>query len=115
MTESDLSTADALCASIEKYWEENRHCYTYIDDEEAPECLREFIAHKSLSAIDQWQSRLDWHLLAEYKGIPVRVNVVSRMGDVGITRDLAQENGYSERVLVDDLTNFKRELNNVET
>lgn len=39
-------------------------------------------------------------------GTRVKIVMVSRFGDVGITDDLAAENGYAARVLLADLCNF---------
>jgi hypothetical protein len=48
-------------------------------------------------------------LFADYKGKRVRVVMASRFGDVGITEDLEAEHGYSERVAVEELSNFSSE------
>lgn len=48
-------------------------------------------------------------LFADYKGKRVRVVMASRFGDVGITEDLEAERGYSDRVAVEDLSNFSEE------
>lgn len=46
-------------------------------------------------------------LYADYKGGQrVRVTMASRMGDLGINRNLMADHGYDERVAVSDLTNF---------
>lgn len=45
-------------------------------------------------------------LYADYKGKRVRINVASRLGDLGITNDLSRTTGYEERVFVNELTNF---------
>jgi hypothetical protein len=45
-------------------------------------------------------------LLADYKGTRVRVVMASRLGDVGITKILKDENGYTDRVFVQELSNF---------
>jgi hypothetical protein len=39
-------------------------------------------------------------------GTRVKIVMVSRLGDVGITEDLAADNGYGARVMLDDLCNF---------
>lgn len=39
-------------------------------------------------------------------GHPIKIVMVSRFGDVGITEDLDSENGYGLRVRLDDLCNF---------
>lgn len=43
-------------------------------------------------------------------GQRVKIVMVSRFGDVGITEDLNAENGYGMRVMLDDLCNFSNEL-----
>lgn len=39
-------------------------------------------------------------------GSRVKIVMVSRLGDVGITEDLTAENGYGARVMLDDLRDF---------
>ena len=39
-------------------------------------------------------------------GTRVRIVMVSRLGDVGVTERLGDENGYGCRLLIDDLCNF---------
>lgn len=39
-------------------------------------------------------------------GQRVKIVMVSRFGDVGITEDLEAENGYGSRVMLDDLCGF---------
>lgn len=43
---------------------------------------------------------------ADHEGKRVRVVMVSRLGDVGITSDLAAEGDYQKRVFIDDLTSL---------
>lgn len=43
-------------------------------------------------------------------GTRVKIVMVSRFGDVGITDDLTAENGYGARVPLDFLCNFKTEV-----
>ena len=45
-------------------------------------------------------------LFADHDGQPVRLVMASRLRDVGITRDLAANHGYSKRVDVASLSNF---------
>lgn len=42
-------------------------------------------------------------------GTRVKIVMVSRFGDVGITDDLTAENGYDARVMLDDLCDFGNE------
>lgn len=39
-------------------------------------------------------------------GQPVKIVMVSRFGDVGVTEDLSAENGYGARLRLDDLYDF---------
>ena len=43
-------------------------------------------------------------------GQRVKIVMVSRFGDVGITEDLNADNGYGARVMLDDLCNFSNEI-----
>ncbi|MDD2819144.1 MAG: hypothetical protein PHN51_10195 [Candidatus Nanopelagicales bacterium] len=45
-------------------------------------------------------------LYGKYSGKPVRVNVASRLGDIGVTFDLKRETGYDVRVMVSDITDW---------
>lgn len=40
----------------------------------------------------------------------VKIVMVSRLGDVGVTEDLTAENGYGARLLLDDLYDFQEQL-----
>lgn len=40
-------------------------------------------------------------------GTTVKIVMVSRLGDVGITTDLESDRGYSARIFLDDLTNLR--------
>lgn len=94
-----------------------KHCDDYIDDETQPLCLRRFLRFA------RWPAT--YHIRAKRLNLPragtptlyadmrvwlfwkVRVRVVfaSRMGDVGITRDL-KEQQYRKRVALSSLSNF---------
>lgn len=90
-----------------------RHCDDYISDEKAPLCLRKFLRYCRWPAIYQIRAMgLGINkppLFANYLGERVRVVMASRMGDVGITRDLTVECGYSDRVPVEFLSDFSNE------
>lgn len=45
-------------------------------------------------------------LYGKYEGKPVRVNVASRMGDIGVTHNLQRDTGYDVRVMVSDITDW---------
>lgn len=51
---------------------------------------------------DQGEPQFDYRTLAA--GTTVKVVMVSRFGDVGITDNLSAEHGYGARVWLDDLT-----------
>ena len=73
-------------------------------------CLRWFLYVNRVPAIDKYlmlERVANPKLFSDYKGKRVRVVMASRFGDVDITEKLDTENGYSERVAVSDLTNFK--------
>jgi hypothetical protein len=96
-----------------------RHCDDYIRDKTQPMALRRFLLYKRIPAVWQIQ-RWRWPvpaLFATYvesngpggrkgKRKRVRVAMASRFGDVGITRRLDAAFGYTERVPVEELTEF---------
>lgn len=52
------------------------------------------------------------HLLfAKHNGVWHRVNVASRMGDIGICSDLTTENGYKIRVDISEITEWSNRPN----
>jgi hypothetical protein len=86
-----------------------RHCDEYIGDPDEPNCLRWWLLLNRLSATDQLLARdmVMWpKLFATHKGKRVRVVMASRFGDVGITEVLTAEHGYSNRVTIDELSDF---------
>lgn len=89
---------------------EPKHCDDYINDFSAPKVLRWFLFINRLPAIENMLCRemgvKDPKLFATYQGKRVRVVMASRFGDVGITRDLLRDYGYSDRVAVEELTEF---------
>lgn len=105
-----------------------KHCDDYIDDETQPIPLRRYLSWARLSAslkyppkkqedIDLWISKEDqqyiWKgpepkLFAKYNGKDCQVVMASRFGDVGIHFNTGGH-GYSERVAVEDLTDFASE------
>jgi hypothetical protein len=90
------------------------HCDAYINSPNHPLCLRWFLVFKRAPAVDQTIMRevgiKEPVLFAKHNGKDVRVTMASRLGDVGITRDLDREYGYDLRVEVADLTDFRGEL-----
>lgn len=85
---------------------ELKHCDDYIDDPEAPECLRKFLDHARSPGHGSLRDDPRPKLFADYNGKRVRVLMASRFGDVGITSALEAEYGYDRRVEVSALSNF---------
>ena len=92
-----------------------RHCDTYIEDPKAPACLRAYLRRARSPAHGNTSSEPFPKLFATYRGKEwlgiapgdrVRVVMASRMGDVGITKDLAADHGYSARCNVEQLGDF---------
>jgi hypothetical protein len=89
-----------------------KHCDDYIDDAAAPACLRAFLARARQPAHGHLSDTPFPKLFATYNGPNwndvatgdrVRVVMASRMGDVGVTKKLDSEHGYSVRCAVGDL------------
>lgn len=84
-------------------------CDEYLDDPFQPECLLWWLAVQRLPAY-LWAAAHNMggvpKLFADHKGKRVRLTMASRLGDVGITRDLKKEVGYENRVLIKELSNF---------
>ena len=97
-------------------WLDGRpHCDDYIDDETQPEALRKWLDYKRATAVFQYEhpeqeTTLYASTTAAVINLPVgtrvRLTMASRMGDVGISRDLTKQNGYEVRVTLDTLENF---------
>lgn len=85
---------------------ELKHCDDYIDDPEAPECLRKFLDHARSPGHGCMRDDPHPSLFADFCGARVRVVMASRFGDVGITSNLKSEHGYARRVEVSALSNF---------
>lgn len=83
-----------------------RHCDDYIDDPDASEPLRKFLAFARAPAHGQLLPKPHPKLFADFEGKRVRVTMASRLGNVGITADLDREFGYDCRVGVAALSNF---------
>ena len=85
------------------------HCDDCITDPSFPLCLRYFLLVERLPAVDGAIIH-EVHgipkCFATYKGKRVRLVMASRMGDVGITRDLESERGYDNRVSLEELSDF---------
>lgn len=83
-----------------------KHCDDYIDDPTQPAVLRAFLDRARMPAHGMLVKEPFPKLFADYKGQRVRVTMASRLGDVGIRFEFDKEDGYAERVLVSQLTNF---------
>ncbi|KKM97716.1 hypothetical protein LCGC14_1165340 [marine sediment metagenome] len=85
------------------------HCNNLIHKHTLPICLRYYLLVNRLLAVDKYvivEAMGEPKCFADWKGKRVRLVMVSRLGDVGITYKLEQKNGYSHRVSVDELSNF---------
>jgi hypothetical protein len=92
-----------------------KHCDDYIEDPTAPAPLRKFLEHARSPGHGHSRPKPHPTLFATYngddwlgirKGDRVRVVMASRMGDVGITKDLEASHGYQVRCNVDVLADF---------
>jgi hypothetical protein len=92
----------------------NVHCDDLIDDPEAPEALREFLAFHRQPAISKRGdgpplfATLKHHAETGRKGDRVRCVMASRLGDIGITTKLTDIRVYEARVDLDWLEDFSR-------
>lgn len=105
---------------------ETKHCDDCIDDPAQPECLRRWLEYNRLPAAakypsknEEWNRGMEEHLgcpmwrdpvpvlFADHEGQRVRLVMANRFGDVGITPDLQALHGYSKRVQVETLSNFR--------
>lgn len=85
---------------------EPKHCDDYIEDPASPEPLRKFLERARSPAHGHLSKDPFPVLFATYQGERYRVVMASRMGDVGLSKNFDQPNGYALRVAVEDLTNF---------
>lgn len=85
---------------------EPTHCDDYIDDPRAPEALRKYLAWARSPAHGLMQPEPHPKLFANFEGHRVRVVMASCHGDVGITKMLDADYGYTKRVYVGDLCDF---------
>lgn len=85
------------------------HCDNYIDAYDVPNCLRYYLLVNRLPAVDILTVKEavgEPKCFATYKGKRVRLVMASRLGDVGINHRLNTDHGYSERVLIKELSEF---------
>lgn len=82
------------------------HCDDAIDDPTTHPALRVFLARARSPAHGLLSAQPFPRLFADHLGVRVRVVMASRMGDVGITKDLGAEFGYEGRVFLNELANF---------
>lgn len=88
----------------------NVHVDDVINDPSWPAPLRNYLRVQRLPAIHKMEERRKGNnpqLWATYNGKWVRVVMASRMGDVGISKNLDNETGYTDRVCVSRLENFR--------
>jgi hypothetical protein len=93
----------------------HRHCDDYIDDESAPRVLRNFLERARSPGHGMHHAEPFPVLFATYRGQAwndikpgdrIRVVMASRMGDVGITKNLAADHNYTVRCYVEALDDF---------
>jgi hypothetical protein len=92
--------------------DETKHCDAYVDKPFGSSAARWFIFVNRLPASLRILAQpyiTDPKLFADYQGKRVRVVMASRLGDLGITHNLAADYGYERRVVVDELANFSGE------
>ena len=92
-----------------------RHCDEYIDDETTPDCLRNFLDYARSPAHGAMLGQRKPICYADFEGETVKLNMASRFGDVGISKNLKSEYGYFKRVFVSDLSNFRPQPNKADT
>jgi len=83
-----------------------RHCDDYINDPAAPVVLRKYIERARSPAHGHTSRDPFPTLFVTYKGERYRVVMASRLGDVGLSKQLDGGRGYSLRVAVEDLSEF---------
>jgi hypothetical protein len=105
----------------------DKHCEDFIRDKTQPECLRRFIRiHRwpatwycrmkergmedpKLYATVATATKAEEHHINEYgirSGDRVKVVMASRMGDLGVTKNLSATCGYEVRLYVEWLKDF---------
>jgi len=92
--------------------EQRKHCDDYIMDFDLPNCIKYYLLINRLPAIDKCvvvEEVGNPKCFATWEGKRVRLVMASRMGDIGITPHLDQENGYERRVWMDELSDFSKE------
>lgn len=82
------------------------HCDDVLDNPATHPAVRVFLERARAPGHGMLTDRPYPRLFADHRGARVRVTMASRMGDVGITKDLDAEFGYEDRVALDDLDNF---------
>lgn len=105
MMRSKTETPEELAARNALYNLSNEHA---IYDYQLPAFVRGFLAAHSMSAsysMAMEEAGFMPKLYARWNGIPVRVVMVSRMGDVGISK-LDEQHGYFERLSIYELTDY---------
>ena len=84
-----------------------KHCDDYIDDESQPEALRKFLDYARSPAHGASRKGQEKpKLFADLRGKRVRINMASRLGDVGYTSKFADDYGYEGRLMLSEFSNF---------
>ena len=80
------------------------HCDDIWHHKAAPDCVLKFLDIARAPAHGYGRSP---ELYAMHDGVPCRVTMASRFGDVGISFDLSKTDGYDKRVFIPELSEFK--------
>jgi len=83
-----------------------RHCDDIADDPATLDCVRAFVNHARAPAHGALLETPCPKLFASHNGKRVQVVMASRLGDVGITQNMRTGASYSQRVMLDELTDF---------
>ncbi len=110
-SENDVALIAAAVAGVpaDRYNRTNEHALLDFD---LPALVRGFIAINQGPATETMAIRgagFMPRLYGTYEGERVRVTMVSRLGDIGISRE-DKEHGYFERCSIYDLTDFSDEM-----
>jgi hypothetical protein len=88
---------------------EDIHCDEVINNVDYPECLRNWLKVHRSPAIKKSEVNSELgnpQCFATFNGNRFKLVMASRFGDVGITKNLAADNGYEYRVSINRLSDF---------
>jgi hypothetical protein len=95
---------------------EPTHIYEWLDHPElltteAERMVHKFLEYKTLPASEQYKPEnkakvQGLNVFCEYKGIKYKIMGASRLGDVWLAENFNRDNGYDNRVGIDECTNF---------